>query len=131
MYYYQFNEKLIINPNISLETQINGAFDYNCTPLAPTGTKAIIHKKPGDIVTWDLQGTKVWYIGGTPEHYRCWTIYVTKMEAEGVSDTVDFYPQQFQLVTLSPNSLSIKSATEITNALKNPLMASPFPSPGI
>ena len=32
-----------MNPKISAETQLNGAFDYNHTPLELTGYKAVIH----------------------------------------------------------------------------------------
>ena len=53
-----------INPKMSAEAQLNVSFYYNRTPLAPTGTKAIIRENPGSRVTWDLQGTKGWYIFG-------------------------------------------------------------------
>jgi hypothetical protein len=32
-----------INPKLSAYTQISGAFDYNAMPLAPPGTKIVIH----------------------------------------------------------------------------------------
>jgi len=35
-----------INPRLSAEAQLNGAFDYNKTPLAPPGTKVLIHETP-------------------------------------------------------------------------------------
>jgi hypothetical protein len=34
------------NPRLSGEAQLNGAFDYNKTPLAPPGTKVLIHETP-------------------------------------------------------------------------------------
>jgi hypothetical protein len=34
-----------INPKLSAHAQMNGLFDNNKTPLAPPGTKVIIHKK--------------------------------------------------------------------------------------
>ena len=71
-----------MNPNMSEETKLNGAFYYNRTPLSLPGTKEIIHDKPGARGNWDLQGTNGWYIGGKPEHYRCWTIYVIKTASE-------------------------------------------------
>jgi hypothetical protein len=33
-----------INPRLSAEAQLNGAFDCNKTPLAPPGTKVFIHE---------------------------------------------------------------------------------------
>ena len=32
-----------INPQLSAEAKLNGAFDYNRTPMAPPGTKVLIH----------------------------------------------------------------------------------------
>ena len=52
-----------MKPKMSAEAQINGAFDYNITLLAPPGIKAVIYEKPGSRITWDLKITKRWYIG--------------------------------------------------------------------
>jgi hypothetical protein len=35
-----------INPQLSAWAQINGHFDFNCTPLAPPGIRVLIHEKP-------------------------------------------------------------------------------------
>jgi hypothetical protein len=35
-----------INPRLSAEAQLDGAFDHNKTPLAPPGTKVLIHETP-------------------------------------------------------------------------------------
>ena len=80
-----------MNPKMSTEAQLNGAFYYNHTLLVPLGTKAIIHNNPGARGTWYIQRTKGWYIGGAPKHYQFWTICVTKTAAEHVSDTVNFF----------------------------------------
>ena len=35
-----------INPSLSAWAQVYGAFDYNRTPLAPPGTRVLVHDKP-------------------------------------------------------------------------------------
>jgi hypothetical protein len=35
-----------INPQLSTQAHMHGAFDFNRTPLAPPGTKVLIHEKP-------------------------------------------------------------------------------------
>ena len=60
-----------INPRLSAEAQLNGAFDYNKTPLAPPGTKVIVHEKTANRKTWDPHGVDGWYVGPAMEHYRC------------------------------------------------------------
>ena len=42
-----------INARHSSEAQLNGNFDYNRTPLAPPGTKFLVHKTPAYRRTWD------------------------------------------------------------------------------
>jgi hypothetical protein len=60
-----------INPRLSAEAQLNGAFDYNKTPLAPPGTKVLIHETPNRRRTWAVHGVDGWYLGGAKDHYRC------------------------------------------------------------
>ena len=81
-----------INPLISAEAQLNGAFDYNKTPLAPPGTKIIAYVTPDGRLTWDPHGLDGWYIGNAPEHYRCHKVYITKTRAERIARTVEFFP---------------------------------------
>ena len=45
-----------INPRLSAEAQLNGAFDFNRTPLAPPGTRVIVHKTLDNCRTWAPQG---------------------------------------------------------------------------
>ena len=45
-----------INPRLSAEDQLNGAFDFNRTPLAPPGTRVIVHKTPENRRTWAPHG---------------------------------------------------------------------------
>ena len=58
-----------INPRLSAETQLNGAFDYKRTPMAPQGTKVLTHKTPQQRRTWDFHGKEGCYIGTPPIHY--------------------------------------------------------------
>ena len=58
-----------INPLVSAEAMLNGAFDYNITPLAPPGTKIIAYDTPSTRKTWSPHGMDGWYIGNATEHY--------------------------------------------------------------
>ena len=42
-----------LNPKLFAYAQVYGAFDFDRTPLAPPGTKVMIHKKPDNCNTWD------------------------------------------------------------------------------
>jgi hypothetical protein len=57
------------NPQISAYQMIEGNYDFNSTPMAPPGTKIILHEKPNKQKTWDPHGTNGWYLGPALEHY--------------------------------------------------------------
>jgi hypothetical protein len=82
-----------LNPRLSSEAQLNGAFDYNQTPLAPPGTKVIVHKTSSVRRSWPPHaGVDGWYIGAAPHHYRCWRVFIPQTAGERHYDTVEFIP---------------------------------------
>ena len=80
------------NPKLSSYAYLNGNFDFNRTPLAPPGTKAVIHNRPSSRPSWGFHGEDAFYIGPALEHYRCVKCYVPKTRATRISDTVQFFP---------------------------------------
>ena len=59
-----------LNPRLSAEAQLNGDFYFNRTPLAPPGTRVVVHEKPNNRRTWDPYGVDGWYLGPAPDHYH-------------------------------------------------------------
>jgi hypothetical protein len=50
-----------INPCLSAKAQLNGAFDFNATPLAPPGmTRVIIHEQASIRQSWAPHGIDGW-----------------------------------------------------------------------
>ena len=56
-----------INPQLSAQELIYGTFNFNRTPLAPPGTKVLIHTKPSVRETWAPHGIDGWYLGPAME----------------------------------------------------------------
>jgi hypothetical protein len=79
-----------LNPKLSAATHIFGQHDYNRAPLAPPRTRIIVHETPGKRKTWAPYGQDGWYIGPALEHYRCYTVYITKTSSNSVVETVEF-----------------------------------------
>ena len=101
-----------INPWISATALLNGAFDYNKTPLALPGTKVLLHNTPAKRGTWTPYGVNGWFIGAALEHYRCHRIFVSRTHKERIARTVEFpvTPSQCPpLCPLTPPSLSHKT----------------------
>jgi hypothetical protein len=115
-----------INPRLSAEAQLNGAFDFNRTPLAPPGTKVLIHEKPSVRRTWATHGVTGWYLGPALEHYRCYRCYATKSGAERIADTVEFFPHSTPMPLTSSADAARDAAAALTQALLNPGPATPF-----
>ena len=55
-----------INPGLSTEAQLNGAFDLNKNPLAPPGTKVLIFQPYTTCCNRAPHGIHGWYLGTAP-----------------------------------------------------------------
>jgi hypothetical protein len=115
-----------INPNLSAYSQLNGNFDFNRTPLAPPGTKIVVHVKPDKRKSWDPHGNTGWYTGPAMEHYRCYRVYVTKTQAYRIADTVEFFPSKVPMPKLSSQDAAQHAARDLIHALQHPAPAAPF-----
>jgi hypothetical protein len=115
-----------INPKLSASTHIYGQYDFNRSPMAPPGTRIISHETPNRRRTWAPHGQDGWYTGPALEHYRCYTVYVTKTKGESIVETVDFFPEKFTLPFPSAQDLATQAAAELTHALLHPQPAGPF-----
>jgi hypothetical protein len=76
--------------------------------------------------TWAPHGQDGWYIGPALEHYRCYTVYVTKTRSNRIVETVDFFSHKFELTFPSSSELVTQAAADLTHALSNPQPAGPF-----
>jgi hypothetical protein len=94
--------------------------------MAPPGTRIIAHETPGRRKTWAPNGQDGWYIGPALEHYRCYTVFITKTRSSRIVETVDFFPHQFKIPFPSSSDVATQAATELTHALLNPQPAGPF-----
>lgn len=109
-----------INPKLSAYAQLYGQFDFNATPIAPPGTKVIIHKKPESRASWDLNGQEGWYIGRSPQHYRCVKCYIPTSHAEVNSDTVVFVPEKINFPAVTTEDFLRQAAQDIISLLTHP-----------
>jgi hypothetical protein len=115
-----------INPKLSASTHIFGQYDFNRAPMAPPGTRIIANETPNRRSTWAPHGQDGWYLGPALEHYRCYTVYITKTRGNRIVETVDFFPEKFTLPFTTPQDLATKAAAELTSALLHPQPAGPF-----
>ena len=110
--------------------QLHSDFDFNCTPLAPPGTKIIIHNKPAIRGSCATLGYEGWYIGPASNHYRCHTVNANHTTHERVADTVKFFPHYGKMPYQSSTENATISARELMHALQNTTPTSPFSNIG-
>ncbi len=70
------------------------------------------------MMMWDMHADKGFNIGTAMEHHRCFHIYIVKTTATRVSDRVFFKHQYITNPQITPETLVIKAAAELTNVLK-------------
>ena len=112
-----FLRKSRINPKLSAHDQVFGVFDYNCTPLAPLGTKVVIHERPKQRGTWSVHGQLGWLTGPAMHHYRHFQINVSSTGGDRVSDTVEFIPTNYIMPRTSSRDRIAAALDEITHAI--------------
>ena len=115
-----------LNPKLSAYAQLEGAFDFNRTPLAPPGTRVIVHEKPTQWRTWAPHGIDGWYIGPALDHYQCYRVWIPSTHAERIADTLQFFPTILRTPTLSHRDATLQAARELTHALQNLNNANPL-----
>jgi hypothetical protein len=103
------------DPTVLANQELYGAFDFNKTPLAPLGTKALIYDDPANQASLAPHATYGFYIGPATDHYRCLQFYTPATWQFQFSDTWQLYPTQCQLpVTLEQDKSILAAANLIT-----------------
>jgi hypothetical protein len=49
-------------------SDLKGSYDFNSNPIAPAGTKVMIHEDASIRSTWDPHGVRGYYLGPAMEH---------------------------------------------------------------
>ena len=99
---------------------MNGQFDLNATPLAPPGTKVLVHHKPSHRLSWDPHGQEGFSIGPSLHYYRCFKSYISSSRSEVNSDTVAFFPHDIPFPEVKINDSLRQAATDIISILTHP-----------
>ena len=109
-----------LNNKLSSYAAMSGFFNFAATPLAPPGTKTLVHEKPEQRASWDPHAVEGWYVGPALEHYRCVKVYLPQTFSERVCDTVKFFPHKIPFPTTSPVQQLTEATNEMIRVLQNP-----------
>jgi hypothetical protein len=115
-----------VNPKLSAHAYLFGNFNFNATPLAPLGTKVVVHLKPNKRTSYSYHGEEGWYIGPSLEHYRCFKCYFPLTRSVRDADTIEFFPKTIPFPTTTTEDYLIQSTQDIIQLLKEPPKNLPF-----
>ena len=115
-----------LNPKLSAWAQVNGEYKYDRTPMAPPGTRVLVHEKPADRESWAPHGVDGWYVGPALKSYRCYRAWIPDTRRERICDTLEWFPSKVTLPLASSLDLVIAAANDIVHALNNPSAGSPL-----
>ena len=77
---YDITTNLLISsqyhPKLSAQACIYGNFEFNCRPIAPLGTKVIIHETVEKRSRWSSHGIEGWYNDPAIKQYSCNKWYI-------------------------------------------------------
>jgi hypothetical protein len=103
------------NPKKSANQEVYGSFDFNKTPLAPLGTKALVYDNPGSQTSWAPHASDGFYIGPASNHYGCLRFYIPATRRFHFSNTWRLYPAHCQVPVTLQHDLSIAAAADLLN----------------
>jgi hypothetical protein len=63
-------------------------------------------------------------------HYRSQNVYISTTASEGIVDTLEFFPHNYQMPQLSSTDRLLMAVNDMTDALQNPRPEVPFASVG-
>ncbi len=107
-----------VAPKISVFAHVHGHPNYMKKPFTPLDCTIHSYVKPNNRRSWDARANAGFNLRTSMEHHRCYRVYITKTQATRVSDTVNFKHQYITNPTVSPESLVIVAAQQLTAALK-------------
>jgi hypothetical protein len=114
-------------PKLSAYDCLNCNFVFNQSPLAPPGTRVVVHVTPEQRPNMAPHGVDGWYVGPSPEHYRCYKSYIAS--TFGIRDalTVDWFPYNVPFPKVTTNEYLRKTGTDMLTLLQG-TQATPIPS---
>ena len=106
------------NPNKTAYEELHGQFDFNKTPIAPLGTRALIYDDPDSRTSWAPRGIDAFYISPALLHYRCLRFFNPESRSFRTSGSYKLYPTHCTNPSISQADLTLQAANELCKTLQ-------------
>ena len=106
------------NTHLSAYEGLHGCkFDFRAHPIAPAGSKVLIHDKPGARGSWAPHGVLGFYLGPSQHHYRCFDVWSVETQSIRITDTVAWLLEKVSLPNMGPHDSALAAIKDLTTAL--------------
>ncbi len=96
---------------------MEGSFLFDATPMAPPGTKVLLHLKPTKCKSWAFHASNGWYIGPSLKHYCCIRAFMEDTCGERLSDTFRFKHHAMPVPKITPTDRILAATKALTAAI--------------
>jgi hypothetical protein len=107
-----------IKPEHSAYSFIFGPHDFNKVPIAPLGSKVMMHEGKYVRGTWSDRGIQGFFIKPAHEHYRCYQCLNPATNGIRTTNSIEIFPKCGMPATSSLDRLHMLLA-DLTDAIKN------------
>jgi hypothetical protein len=114
-------------PRLSAYACIDGNFDFNRSPLAPPGTRVVVHVTTEKRHNMAPHGVDGWYVGPSPEHYRCHKCYIPSTFGTRDALTVDWFPHNIPFPKVTADEYLRQTANDMLTLIQG-TKTNPIPS---
>ena len=94
---------------------MNGKLDYNKTPLAPLGIKALIFEVATRRAAWAPHAVDGWYLGPAMQYYRAQKFFIDSTRGIRISSNDKLMPSHCKMRTKSEEDETELTAAKILN----------------
>ena len=115
-----------VNKKLSAYAILDGQFEFDKTPLAPVGTKALVFLDPKKRTSWQSHAVDAWYVGPAKKHYRCFKFFIPETKGYRIANTAKFYPAHCKKPTIEPGDTIRLAAQDLLAALKHKNQLAPI-----
>ena len=105
-------------PKISDYAHLHGTYNFDTTPLAPPGVRALLYKDPNHCVSYGVHGDEAYYLGPALEYYRCYNCFVLSKGEIRTYSIAQLFPTDVAAPMLSPTTKLLVIANELLHSLK-------------
>jgi len=105
------------NPRLSAWAAMEGEYHFDSTPIAPPGTKMLMHVNPANRRSFGLNAKQAFYISPCLKHYRTFKGVLPSTGGERMSDTVKFQHHAIGIPELTPADRILEAARDLKDAI--------------